>query len=324
MRQAQSQRASSARRKAPPLLAGFVLAGLSLAAAACGGPQAGAAAPAPSSQSPSPGASAGAGTGAGSLSPGLPPVAGAPYKQAPGWQLAWQDNFSTRRSLKPWVYRTGGTGWGLNQLQMYTPGGAKVAGGALTLTAAKAHVPGCWDGTCAYTSQRLSTLGTYSRTYGVFEARIKVPMASGLWPAFWLEGTDVSQVSWPACGEIDVEEAPGFRPNLAQGFAHGPGFNHNGQYQLATPLSAGYHVYGVDWTPAGITWFVDGHAYSHVSTAGIAAFTRPFYITLNLAVGGKWPGSPKPSTRFPAHMDVDWVRVFSPAHHHGGPKHHHG
>jgi beta-glucanase (GH16 family) len=233
----------------------------------------------------------------------------------PHWKLTWSDEFNSPAALKKWSYDVGGNGWSLKQLQWYDRGNATVGEhGGLDITAAKeGKGHHCWYGPCRYTSVRMSTYGIFAQTYGIFEAKIKVPMARGLWPAFWLEGANVFKVGWPACGEIDITETNGHHPDLVQGFAHAPSHYQSGQFKLPQTLSAGYHVYGVKWTAQGISWFVDGHTYAHANAYPGWPFNHPFYIILDLAVGGNWPGSPGPATRFPAHMLVDWVRVYRQA-----------
>ena len=154
-------------------------------------------------------------------------------------------------------------------------------------------------------------MGLFSQKYGVFEARIKVPYEQGIWPAFWMEGANYNSVGLPAAGEIDIIEINGHDgSHLADGFAHAPHLVYNAHSNLPTPLSAGYHVYGVEWTRSGITWMIDGRACGHINTRRKPAFNHPFVMLLDLAVGGRWPGSPNSSTHFPVHMYVDWVRVY--------------
>jgi len=231
------------------------------------------------------------------------------------WKLTWQDEFNQPTSLRKWAFQTGGTGWSLKQLQWYGASNASVDGqGDLVITASKSgQGRQCWYGACRYSSVRMNTLSTFTQAYGRFEARIQVPIAAGLWPAFWLEGANISKVGWPRCGEVDIVESNGQDPDVVQGYAHALHNNHNGYFTLPRPLSAGFHVYGVDWNPQGITWFVDGYRYAHMNAYPGWPFSHPFYIILDLAVGGAWPGPPGASTHFPARMLVDWVRVYRAA-----------
>jgi beta-glucanase (GH16 family) len=169
----------------------------------------------------------------------------------------------------------------------------------------------------------LQTKGLFSIRYGTLEASIKVPRGAGLWPAFWTLGADIDAVGWPRSGEVDVMENIGSDAFTVYGSIHGPQSGPSaGPYRFVAPkrspvaLSAGFHVYGVTWTPNRIVFSLDGIPYSTRTPESLSAgqrwvFDKPFFLLLNLAVGGTWPGSPNPSTRFPATMLVDWVRVYS-------------
>jgi beta-glucanase (GH16 family) len=228
------------------------------------------------------------------------------------WKLTWDDEFNKPSSLSSWGYDTGGNGWQLNQLQWYDRTNAETnSHGDLVITASNdGNGHQCWYGPCRYSSVRMTTLGMFSQTYGRFQARIELPVGAGLWPSFWLEGANIEQVGWPRCGEVDIVELNGKNPNLVQGYSHSPHHTHQGYFTLPKSLSSGFHVYGIDWTSKGITWSVDGYAYAHLNAYAGWPFDHPFYIILNLAVGGSWPGSPNSSTSFPAHMLVDWARVY--------------
>jgi beta-glucanase (GH16 family) len=228
------------------------------------------------------------------------------------WRLTWHDEFNSPSSLNEWAYSVGGDGWSLKQLQWYDASNAVVdRQGDLVITASKnGQGQQCWYGPCRYSSVRMTTFNKFSQTYGRFEARIRIPTGAGLWPAFWLEGTNIFQVGWPESGEVDIVESNGQHPDLVQGYAHAPTNSHSSFFTLPSPISAGFHVYGVDWSPQGITWFVDGHPYGHMQAYPGWPFNHPFYIILNLAVGGSWPGSPNSSTPFPARMVISWVRVY--------------
>jgi beta-glucanase (GH16 family) len=213
----------------------------------------------------------------------------------------------------------GGGGWGNNELQYYTGGpNATVSGGLLTITANR--VSGgfnCWYGACQFTSARMITRGKREFTYGRIEARIALPMGQGLWPAFWTLGTNIGSVGWPACGEIDVMEHVN-RETLTHGTIHwdaGGHASYGGSRFVADPTA--FHVYAIEWTPSAIKWFVDGVQYVEAnilnSINSTEEFHRPFFILLNLAVGGNWPGSPDSSTAFPARLQVDYVRVYQQA-----------
>ena len=179
----------------------------------------------------------------------------------------------------------------------------------------------CWYGSCGYTSARLKTQGKFAQTYGRFEARIRVPRGQGIWPAFWMLGADIDQVGWPRSGEIDVMENIGREPAIVHGTMHGPGYSGGsgigGAYTLASgPFADDYHVFAVEWMPGEIRWFVDDTEYRRSTPASLPAgaawvFDHPFFMLLNVAVGGAWPGDPDASTQFPQQMLVDYVRVYS-------------
>jgi beta-glucanase (GH16 family) len=246
--------------------------------------------------------------------------------------LAWSDEFSGPAggsAGSSWRAETGGSGWGNEELQTYTTGTANAAldgAGHLALTARKERTGAqCWYGACDYTSARLITSGQISQTYGHFEARIKIPKGQGMWPAFWLLGDDVFTKGWPASGEIDVMENVGKEPGTVHGSMHSPG--HSGADSLhgslrlpdGQALGDDYHVYAVDWQPDSVKWSIDGKVYSTKTRADVGngpwPFDHPFFVIINLAVGGTWPGSPDASTVFPQSMLVDYVRVYQdPSH----------
>jgi beta-glucanase (GH16 family) len=172
-----------------------------------------------------------------------------------------------------------------------------------------------------YTSARLKTLGRFSQTYGRFEARIKIPKGQGIWPAFWMLGDDIIKSGWPASGEIDIMENIGKEPALVHGTIHGPGYNGAGgigsSYALPDkrPFADDFHIYAVEWEPNAIRFYVDKDLYATRTPAelppgGKWVFDHPFFILLNVAVGGGWPGSPDASSVFPQEMLVDYVRVY--------------
>ncbi|MBK3573304.1 family 16 glycosylhydrolase [Streptomyces sp. MBT65] len=193
--------------------------------------------------------------------------------------------------------------------------------GHLVITAKKENPANyqCWYGTCQYTSARLNTSGKFSAQYGHVEARMKIPRGQGMWPAFWMLGTDIGSVGWPNSGEIDVMENVGFEPSTIHGTIHGPGYSGaNGigaGYTLANgaAFADAYHTFAVDWAPNSIKWSVDGVVYETRTPSDVGgntwAFNKPFFLILNLAVGGDWPGDPNSATAFPAQLLVDSVSV---------------
>lgn len=246
----------------------------------------------------------------------------APAAAAAGTLLA-ADEFDGPAGSAPnsavWRFDLGAGGWGNGELQTYTDSRRNAAldgAGNLVITARREA-----DG--SYTSARLKTEGTTTAQYGRIEARIRIPRGQGIWPAFWMLGADIGSVGWPACGEIDVMENVGYEPAVVHGTVHGPGYSGaqgvSAAYRNPTgaAFADGFHVFGVDWRPDAVTWTVDGTAYRTVTRQDVGAnpwvFDKPFFVVLNVAVGGSWPGSPDASTRFPQQMTVDWVRVFSNA-----------
>jgi beta-glucanase (GH16 family) len=246
--------------------------------------------------------------------------------------LAWSDEFSGPAGSpvgSSWRAETGGSGWGNEELQTYTAGTANAAldgAGNLAVTARQERTGAqCWYGACDYTSARLITSGQVSQTYGHFEARIKIPKGQGMWPAFWLLGDDVFTSGWPASGEIDVMESVGQEPGTVHGSLHSPGHSGadslHGSQQLpdGQALADDFHVYAVDWQPNSVSWSIDGETYSTKTRADVGdgpwPFDHPFFVIVNLAVGGVWPGAPDASTVFPQSMLVDYVRLYEdPAH----------
>lgn len=211
-----------------------------------------------------------------------------------------------------------------HERQYYTAGNDNAAldgQGHLVITARKENPANyqCWYGTCEYTSARLNTAGKFTTTYGHVETRMKIPRGQGIWPAFWMLGDDIGSVGWPNSGEIDIMENVGFEPSTVHGTIHGPGYSGAGGIGAGYSLPGGaafaddFHTFAVDWTPDGITWSVDGNVYQQRSAADLGGkqwvFDKPFFVILNLAVGGYWPGDPDASTSFPQQLVVDYVRV---------------
>ncbi|MFJ4839712.1 ricin-type beta-trefoil lectin domain protein [Streptomyces sp. NPDC088746] len=220
-----------------------------------------------------------------------------------------------------------------HERQYYTAGSNNAAldgQGNLVITARKEN-PGnyqCWYGRCEYTSARLNTAGKFTTTYGRVEARMKIPRGQGIWPAFWMLGNDIGQVGWPNSGEIDIMENVGFEPGTVHGTLHGPGYSGSGGIGAGYTLPGGqafadaFHTFAVDWSPNSITWTVDGTVYQRRTPADLGGrqwvFDKPFFVILNLAVGGYWPGDPDASTSFPQQLLVDYVRVSSDSGQPGG------
>lgn len=245
-------------------------------------------------------------------------------------RLVWSDDFET---IDPahWSFETGGEGWGNHERQYYTDGANAwveddpLAGSRVLVIEARAGAPDgarCWYGPCEYSSSRMITRDRHAFMHGRVEARIRLPQTQGIWPAFWMLGADIGEVGWPRSGEIDIMEHVGSEPTLTHGALHGPGYSgdtpFSGTFDLGQPADAAYHVFAVEWTDQRIAWFVDGRQFHAVDRAEVEArgpwvFDKPFYLLLNVAVGGGWPGSPDAGSRFPQRMYVDWVRVYGPA-----------
>ncbi|MEU6442982.1 family 16 glycosylhydrolase [Streptomyces sp. NPDC047046] len=211
-----------------------------------------------------------------------------------------------------------------HERQYYTSGTNNAAldgQGHLVITAKKEN-PGnynCWYGRCEYTSARLNTSGRFTSQYGHVEARMKLPRGQGVWPAFWMLGNDIGSVGWPNSGEIDIMENVGFEPNTVHGTIHGPGYSGSGGigagYSLpgGAAFADGFHTFAIDWSPNSIKWLVDGNVYQTRTPSDLGgkqwAFNKPFFVILNLAIGGYWPGDPNSSTQFPQQLVVDYVHV---------------
>jgi len=247
----------------------------------------------------------------------------------PGWTLTWSDEFNSPNGSSPdpakWTYDIGGGGYGNHELESYTnrPVNAHQQDGHLVITALKETYTGPDGITQPYTSARILTKGLFSQAYGRFEARMKLPTGKGIWPAFWLLGSNIDSDPWPKSGEIDIMENIG-NPTEVHSTLHGPGYSGAHPITAKFTLPAGedvntsFHVYSVEWTPDDIKFFFDDDLISLRSPANLPPGTRwvfdhPFFIILNLAAGGDWPGNPDQTTTFPQQMLVDYVRVYKPS-----------
>lgn len=238
-------------------------------------------------------------------------------------ELVMQDEFTTDGAPNStiWTYDLGtgnsdtGAGWGNNELQSYTnrTENVKVENGYLLITAKKESFNGA-----SYTSARLTTKGLFEQAYGRFEARIRVPYGQGIWPAFWLLGANCDEVTWPQCGEIDIMEYRGQEPTTVLGSVHGPGYSGANaitkSYSLLNDrFDTGFHIFGIEWGPDYINYYVDDVLYNQITPSNVKGewvFDHPFYIIINLAVGGNFVGAPNSETVFPQTMLVDYVRVY--------------
>jgi beta-glucanase (GH16 family) len=250
---------------------------------------------------------------------------GGTVRAAP-WTLVWSDEFDGPAGppdAAKWLHDVGAgpnnDGWGNQQLEFDTDSteNAGLDGqGNLVITARQQAM-----GNKAYTSARLNTLGTFAQRYGRIEARIKLPTGKGLWPAFWMLGDSCTvPPGWPSCGEIDILELRGQDPTTVFGSLHGPEYfaanalsNH---FQLTgASFDQDFHVFAVEWDPTRITFLVDEQAYQTITADSVVGsrktwvYDHPFFLILNVAVGGNFVGAPNAQTTFPQSMTVDYVRV---------------
>lgn len=231
------------------------------------------------------------------------------------WQLVWSDEFDVNGAPDEtkWVYDLGGGGWGNNELQTYTddPQNVVVEDGALKITAVK-------NGS-SFTSARIKTKGKFEQAYGRFEASIKLPWGPGIWPAFWMLGSDIDTNPWPQCGEIDIMEYRGQEPNIIHGSVHGPGYSGGAAITKSygydnDRFDIDYHVFAIEWGVDYIYYYVDDVLYQEINPddlTGEWVYDNPFFMLLNVAVGGDYVGFPTSETPFPQTMFVDWVRVYA-------------
>ena len=231
---------------------------------------------------------------------------------------SWSDEFDGPANSAPdpskWTYDLGGGGWGNQELETYTNSVDNVhldGDGHLVIRALATQT--------GFTSARLKTQALFTPQYGHLEARIKLPSGRGLWPAFWMLGSNITTVNWPQCGEIDVMENIGSEPSVNHASAHGPGYSGGQAITARYTLPGGarfaddFHTFAIDWTAGTIVFSVDGTTYQTITRANLPAgtqwvFDAPFFILLNVAVGGTFPGSPDATTVFPQQMVVDYVR----------------
>ncbi len=248
-----------------------------------------------------------------------------------GWKLVWSDEFNGANGSsvdpKKWSYVLGGHGWGNEELESYTQRSANIheSNGKLVITALHEDYTGVDKIPRHYTSARIQTKGLFAQAYGRFEARMQLPIGQGIWPAFWMLGSNIDQAGWPAAGEIDILETIGAADTMYSTL-HGPGYSGSHGISAKYTLPAGervdrgsdrgFHTYAVEWAPDDIRFFFDNHLIVERTPASLPAGTRwvydhPFFILLNLAVGGKWPGNPDATTHFPQKLLVDYVRVYA-------------
>ncbi len=236
------------------------------------------------------------------------------------WQLVWSDEFNETQGTLPdttkWTFDIGNSGWGNNELEYYTNRAENAStdgNGNLVITAKRENF-----GTAQFTSARIKTQGLFSQQYGRIEARIKTPYGPGIWPAFWMLGNTVNTEGWPQCGEIDIMELRGQQPHIVNGSLHGPGYSGanaiTNSYALQNSrFDVDFHVFAVEWNESYIDYFVDNFLYQRINKSDVSGnwvYDQPFFIILNVAVGGNYVGFPTTQTPFPQKMYIDYVRVY--------------
>lgn len=234
----------------------------------------------------------------------------------PSMSLKWSDEFDDDQlNTADWTYEIGDgcpglCGWGNEELQDYTDeqSNSRIEDGTLIITAIKEGGD--------YTSARIKTQDKVEIQFGRIDVRAKMPKGQGIWPAIWMLGANIDQVSWPACGEIDIMELVGHEPEVVHGTVH----YDDGGYQTSTgsrSLSNGdfsdqFHVFSMVWEKDSMSWYVNNQKFKTFTKSGVNfyPFNAPFFFIMNVAVGGRWPGNPDQSTAFPQEMVVDYIRVF--------------
>lgn len=240
--------------------------------------------------------------------------------EARNWQLTWSDDFEGPAGELPnaanWTYDLGRgqDGWGNQELQSYTNDPANVSldgNGNLVITALR-------NGN-SFSSARIKTQGLFEQQYGRFEARMITPYGPGLWPAFWMLGSNIETVNWPQCGEIDIMELRGQEPHIVHGSIHGPGYSAGNAITKSYSLLNGrfdtdYHIFAVEWDKDKIDFFVDDFLYQRIKredAPGEWVYDQPFFLIINAAVGGNYVGFPTDGTPFPQRTIIDYVRVYT-------------
>ncbi|MFD2722033.1 family 16 glycosylhydrolase [Hymenobacter monticola] len=230
-------------------------------------------------------------------------------------KLVWADEFDDRTlDQSKWTYDLGGGGWGNNELETYTnsPDNVYLSGGNLVIKAIKTTPTGN-----SYTSGRILTKGRKTFQYGRLDVRAQVPKGKGVWPAIWMLGADIDQNPWPRCGEIDIMELRGSRPRellSTMHFQNAQGAHGQSGIVQAQPadLSDAFHTYSVVRSKDLLRFFIDGQQYFTFNNGGASPnpFNNPFFVILNVAVGGNFDGNPDATTTFPQQMEVEYVRFY--------------
>jgi len=245
------------------------------------------------------------------------------------WELIWSQEFDSETvDTSVWNFEIGNghakgiPGWGNAELEYYTDRNAFIEEGCLVIEAREEDVSDEY-GSYNYTSARMTTEGKFEVKYGKIEIRAKLPTGKGIWTALWMLGSDIGKVGWPACGEIDIMEMLGHEVRTIYGTVHGPGYSGSASIGIAYELpedgpdfSEDFHTFAIEWDEDEIEWYVDGRLYHVLSKDELEAlelewvFDHPFFLIVNVAVGGYWPGYPDETTKFPQRMYIDYIRVY--------------
>ena len=230
-------------------------------------------------------------------------------------KLVWEESFSGNElELQSWNFETGDgcpelCGWGNNEKQIYTKVNHKVSNGLLSIQAKKTGKE--------YSSSKITTKGKQEFQYGKIEVRAKLPIGKGLWPAFWMLGSNIDTVGWPGCGEIDILEYVGKEPEYIFTSLHTPesyGRTINTKKEAVSGIEEGFHTYAIDWTKDNIKFLIDGQLFYNFSPEhkdqNTWPFDQPFYIILNLAIGGNFGGPEVDDSIFPQEFIIDYIKVY--------------
>ena len=250
------------------------------------------------------------------------------------WTQVWSDEFDGAAGASidatKWSYQTadgckeGICGWGNNEKEYYTDASENISlnGHGQLVIVARTAPPGltCYYGPCRYTSGKITTRDKMVAQPGRVVARIKLPPGQGLWPAFWMLGHTYPVTPWPACGELDIMENKGSQPRTTSSAVHGPGYSGATPFAHAHDLSSGalsddFHTFAVEWDALRVRFFVDDAVHYEITRHaleqyGSSILDQPYFVILNLAVGGHFDGDPQSDAIFPATMLVDYVRVY--------------
>lgn len=241
-------------------------------------------------------------------------VAALSFAQPKGKKLVWEEQFKSKElDWKNWNLELGdgcpNCGWGNNERQLYTKENQQLVNGYLVITAKKEGEK--------YTSARITTKGKKEFQYGYFEAKAKLPVGHGIWPAFWMLGANIDSVGWPKCGEIDILEYVGKEPNTVFTSLHtqdSHGNTVNTKKTKIETIEQGFHLYAIDWNPDKIDFYVDNQLVYTFNprhkTEAVWPYNQPFYFLINVAIGGNFGGPDVDDSIFPQEFIVDYIKVY--------------